>query len=266
MNILFVHDPPDLYGASRALLRIASRLAADGHNVLVVLPGTGPLAGKLVENRVRVTVCPKLAVLKRKSAASAVGLVQLAWNYLLSIGQIWRIVGEFQPDVVHSNSAVVLPAGAVARIRRIPHVWHIREIFADFPKLWIVYQRYIATFSDRIVCVSQAVAEQFHSRIRARKIVVLHDGVPAAEFAEVSPEKVLAFRSRYKLNGNLLVGLVGRIKIGRKGQDVLLNAAARLKPRFPQTRFMFIGSPFPAMKITWSNCESSSGRKAWWKR
>jgi glycosyltransferase involved in cell wall biosynthesis len=140
---------------------------------------------------------------------------------------------------------VVLPAGVVARFRRIPHVWHIREIFSDFPRLWSFYQWYIAVFSDRIVCVSQAVADQFNARIRARKVVVLHDGFPADEFPVVSAAEVQAFRTRYDLNGNLLIGLVGRIKIGRKGQDVLLDAAARLKARFPGTRFMFIGSPFP---------------------
>jgi glycosyltransferase involved in cell wall biosynthesis len=245
MRVLFVHDPPDLYGASRSLLRMASRLSADGHRVLVVLPEDGLLATRLRDSGVQVIAHPHLAVLKRKSARNLGGLAQLCWMFALSMVELFRLVGKFQPDLVHSNSAVVLPAGVVARIRGIPHVWHIREIFADFPKLWIFYRWYIAAFSDRIICVSQAVANQFSPRIRARKVVVLHDGVPVDEFPEVPAAKVQAFRHRYNLNGNLLVGLVGRIKIGRKGQDILLDAAARLKPRFPGTRFAFIGSPFP---------------------
>jgi glycosyltransferase involved in cell wall biosynthesis len=245
MRVLFVHDPPDLYGASRSLLRMASRLSADGHSVLVVLPGDGPLAGKLRDSGVQVVLSARLAVLKRKKAGSISGLTQLCGKFVLSTFELFRLAGKFRPDLIHSNSAVVLPAGVVARMKRIPHVWHIREIFSDFPKLWIFYQWYIAAFSNRIVCVSQAVADQFYPRIRARKIVVLHDGFPADEFPEVPLAKVQAFRHRYNLNGNLLVGLVGRIKIGRKGQDILLEAAARLKPRFPDTRFLFIGSPFP---------------------
>jgi len=245
MRILFVHDPSDLYGASRSLLRMASRLSLDGHSVLVVLPGEGTLAAKLQDSGVRVVSCPRLAVLKRKSARNVTGLAQLLSKFGWSTLDLFRLVGKFQPDLVHSNSAVVLPAGVVARIRRVPHIWHIREIFTDFPKLWILYQWYIAAFSNRIVCVSHAVADQFDSRIRARKVVVLHDGFPAEEFPEVSLAKVQAFRYRYNLNGNFLVGLVGRIKIGRKGQDILLDAAAQLKPRFPDTRFLFVGSPFP---------------------
>jgi glycosyltransferase involved in cell wall biosynthesis len=245
MKLLFVHDPPDLYGASRSLLRMASRLSTDGHIVLVVLPGDGPLADKLRDNGVQVLVSPRLAVLKRKSAGTVNGLAKLCGRFLLSAIELFRLVGKFQPDLIHSNSAVVLPAGVVARMKRIPHVWHIREIFSDFPKLWIFYQWHIAAFSDRIVCVSQAVADQFHPRIRVRKLVVLEDGFPSSEFPEVPLATIQAFRHRYNLNGNLLVGLVGRIKIGRKGQDILLDAAARLKPRFPDTRFIFIGSPFP---------------------
>ncbi len=246
MKILFVHDPPDLYGASRSLLRLASRLSLDGHSVLVVLTGDGSLAGKLRDSGVQVVVRPGLAVVKRKSAGSLSGLARLCGQFVLSVFDLLQLVGKFRPDLIHSNSAAVLPAGIVARIKRIPHIWHIREIFSDFPKLWIFYQWYIAAFSDRIVCVSQAVADQFDPRIRARKVAVLHDGFPASEFPEVPPAQCAGFpRQTYNLNGNLLVGLVGRIKIGRKGQDVLLDAAARLKSRFPDTRFMFIGSPFP---------------------
>lgn len=245
MKVLFVHDPPDLYGASRSLLRMASRLSLDGHGVLVILTGDGPLAGKLRDSGVQVVVHPGLAVLKRKSAESLSGLARLCGQFVLSVFDLFRLTGEFRPDLIHSNSAAVLPAGMVARLKRIPHIWHIREILSDFPRLWIFYQWYIAAFSDRIVCVSQAVANQFAPRIRAGKVAVLHDGFPASEFPEVTPAQVRAFRDTYNLNGNLLVGLVGRIKIGRKGQDVLLDAAARLKSRFPDTRFMFIGSPFP---------------------
>jgi glycosyltransferase involved in cell wall biosynthesis len=245
MKILFVHDPPDLYGASRSLLRMTSRLAQDGHDVLVVVPGDGPLIAKLRDQGVRVTICHRLAVLKRKDSGSIGGLAKLCGKFAASILDVYRLVREFRPDLIHSNSAVVLPAGVVARLKRTPHLWHIREIFSDFPRLWIFYQWYIATFSDRIVPVSEAVAEQFHPRIRARKVVVLYDGIPAAEFPIVPPEQVQAFRRKHNLNGNLLVGLVGRMKIGRKGQDILLDAAARIGPRFPHTRFLFVGSPFP---------------------
>ena len=192
--------------------------ACDGWSQRTRCPsGEGTLAAKLQESGVQVVTFPHMAVLKRRSAGSVGGFARLVWNFILSTIQLFRVAGRFQPDLVQSNSAAVLPAGIVTRIKRIPHLWHIREIFSDFPKVWIFYQWFIFAFSDRIVCVSQAVAEQFHPRIRSQKIVVLYDGIPASEFPNVSLDEIQAFRHKYNINGNLLVGLVGRIKIGRKG-------------------------------------------------
>src|SRR5450759_431597 len=245
MRILFIHDPPDLYGASRSLLRLASRLVLDGHEVLVVVPYDGPLRPPLEVAGVGVKTYPRLAIVTRWGHATLRGFFSLFFSFLLSIPALWRITSDFRPDIVHSNTSLILTPGVVARLRGIPHIWHIREVFAGFPQLWSCYQRYMAAFSDRIVCVSNAVAAQFSSRISREKICVLHNGFPVGEFPEVPPARVMEFRQRYNLDGNLLVGLVGRIKIGRKGQDVLLEAAATLKPRFPNVRFLFIGSPFP---------------------
>ncbi len=106
----------------------------DGHGVLVVLTGCGPLAEKLRDNGVQVVVNHRVAVLKRKSAGSLSGLAQLCGKFVLSVFELFRLAGKFRPDLIHSNSAVVLPAGVVAWLKRIPHVWHIREIFSDFPQ------------------------------------------------------------------------------------------------------------------------------------
>jgi glycosyltransferase involved in cell wall biosynthesis len=38
---------------------------------------------------------------------------------------------------------------------------------------------------------------------------------------------------------------VGRIKFQRKGQEVFVRAAHLLRERFPDARFLCIGSPFP---------------------
>ena len=47
MRILFAGHNADLYGASRALLRLAARLARDGHAVTAALPADGPLRAAL---------------------------------------------------------------------------------------------------------------------------------------------------------------------------------------------------------------------------
>ena len=245
MRILFTHTPPDLYGASRSLLRLTTRLVQDGNFVYVILGDDGPLRPALENAGVTVRVCPQLAVIDRRKYATFAGWLKLGFSFVVSLVQIGRIAGKFKPDIIHTNTALILTPGIVAKLCGIPHVWHIREVFGDFSALWKRYQRFVVFFSTRIICVSHVVAEQFTLSRARQKLFILHNGFPAAEFPEIPAGRVNDFRARYKLDGNPLIGLVGRIKIGRKGQDVFLKAAAGIKSRFPNARFMLIGSPFP---------------------
>jgi glycosyltransferase involved in cell wall biosynthesis len=192
-----------------------------------------------------VDVCPQLAIIDRRKCATYAGWLSLVFNLIMSVIQVRRIAIQFKPDTIHTNTALILTPAVVGKLCGIPHVWHIREVFADFTGLWKRYQPFVVFFSTRILCVSQAVAEQFTLARARQKVVVLPNGFPMAEFPEIPASKTQEFRARYNLNGNPLIGLVGRIKIGRKGQDVFVKAAAGLKPKFPNARFMLIGSPFP---------------------
>jgi glycosyltransferase involved in cell wall biosynthesis len=245
MRILFTHTPPDLYGASRCLLRLTTRLVQDGNAVCVILGADGPLRPALELAGVTVRVCPQLAFIDKRKYAAFSGWLKLGFSFVASLIQIRRITGTFRPDVLHTNTSVILTPGVVAKLCGIPHVWHVREVYAGFTGLWKRYQWFVLFFSSRVICVSREVAEQFTLSRTRQKLCIVHDGLPAAEFPEITASRVKDFRARYKLDGNPLIGLVGRIKIGRKGQDVFLKAAAGIKSRFPNARFMLIGSPFP---------------------
>lgn len=246
MKILFFHSVPDVYGASRSLLRLTAQLSEGGHQILVVLPGDGPLSCLLKRAGVNVTYVPELMIIERERSPQFFGgLARKVRSCPASIIRVARIVKSFRPDCIHTNTSLIVAPALVAKWKRIPHVWHVREIFSDFPKLWVFYQWFMYFFSDVIICVSQAVAAQFNPVIRKRAVEVIYNGFPRREFENVSNERVRAFRDRFGLNGHVLVGLVGRIKIGRKGQDVFVRSAALLKKEFPEVRFLCIGSPFP---------------------
>ncbi|HZV87929.1 MAG TPA: glycosyltransferase [Candidatus Binatus sp.] len=245
MRILFLHGPADLYGASRSLLRLTSRLVREGNCVSVILPADGDLARQLRAEGVLVIVDEELAIVSRQEFRNIWHVLRFARLVFRSCRRLSALVREHSPDVIHTNTALILPGGIVGRLCRIPHICHVREIFVEFSKVWVLYQWFLYMFCDRILCVSHAVAEQFHPRIRARKIQVLHNGFPLDEFNPVPEERVIRFRDSFGLNGQRLIGLVGRIRFGRKGQDVFLRAAAVLKPKFTNLRFLCIGSPFP---------------------
>jgi glycosyltransferase involved in cell wall biosynthesis len=244
MRLLLVQTGSDLYGASRSFARLSSRLVADGHTVLALLPYDGPLVNELRNKGVDTRIETAITILTREKFGSKLKLLQLLVSFPRAVLRMCAIIRAFRPDIVHTNTATAVAPGVAARLCRVPHLWHVREFFEDFRSLWPWYERFMVQFSDRIACVSGPVASQFNSRHQA-KTVILHNGFPREEFEPVPPERTLQFRNRFGLIGCKAVGLVGRIKFGRKGQEVFVRAAAKIKDKFPDARFICIGSPFP---------------------
>ena len=89
--------------------------------------------------------------------------------------------------------------------------------------------------SDAIVAISMCTREQFEPAIQS-KVQVVYDGLNE-EIAFVEESRRQAFRAEFPL-GRTLIGCVGRIKLHRKGQEVLVQAAALLKERFPEAFYV----------------------------
>jgi glycosyltransferase involved in cell wall biosynthesis len=244
-KILFIHSGSDLYGASRCLLRLATGLRKNGDQILAIIPEEGPLVNEFEKNDIDFVIMPDLPVFTRKKIHSVKGIVSLIAGIFTSTRKLLLQIRKFKPDLLHTNTAIILSPGIAAKIASLPHFWHIREFFVDFPNFWKLYQWYIAFFSTRILCMSQEVAKQFAHPIH-KKIEVVYDGISMDEFVPVTPLRVSQFREKYGFNPEkLTVGVVGRIKFKRKGQEILVEAAAKLRDEFPNVQYACIGSPFP---------------------
>jgi glycosyltransferase involved in cell wall biosynthesis len=184
-------------------------------------------------------------ITRQRHSRGLAGALGLMLDLLSSLLTLWTLARKFKPDIIHTNTAVIFSPGLVARLVGAGHVWHVREVFVEFPRYWRWYQWYMSGLSDKIVCMSAAVADQFHEGIRRQKVLVIYDGFPTSEFEPVDEGRVKAFRDKFALEGFTLVGVVGRIKFGRKGQEFFVKAASLLKNKYPRARFLLIGSPFP---------------------
>jgi glycosyltransferase involved in cell wall biosynthesis len=245
LKILFIHSGVDLYGASRSLLRLSTRLVKDGHEVYAVLPSNGQLCPELQKEGVHVIIQKGLMTIVREEHKRTIQFIRLIFRYIATIIQLLVIIKPLNPDIIHTMTAVIPSPAIAAKILRKTHIWHIRESFSEFPTLWKFYQQYIYTFSDRIISVSTPVSEQFTPRHR-KKITVLYNGFPEEEFLPVDESRIAHFREQFGLKeNNIVVGVVGRIKFLRKGQEVFVEAAGLLREKYPNARFLCIGSPFP---------------------
>jgi glycosyltransferase involved in cell wall biosynthesis len=247
MKVLFVNHNSDLYGASRSLARMAIRLANDGGDVHVVLPSYGPLADKLKAAGITCHMLPALAVIDRASLITWRGRLRFISKLLVSPFQLASLIRSLHPDLVHTNVSVIVASGLSARMTRLPHILHVREFYDEFKAVWPWYRRYLMTTTDRIICVSEAVAKQFPP---SKKVFVLHNGFPRNEFMTPQIGRIDAFRRHIHAQpADILVGLPGRIKLKRKGQEVFIRAAALLSARHPEARFIIIGAPFAGNEL-----------------
>jgi len=244
MRILLVANPSDMYGASRSLLRLTSQLVRDGHEVEVILPNDGPLRPRLDEAGVRTLIQTDLPIIARRNLRTPLACLHWLWQVVTSTIRLTAHIRASRPDIVHTNTAVLVSPALAAKLCGTPHVWHVREFCADVSRLWPVYQWFMYAFASVIVCISEAVASQFHSRIRSRRVVVIHCGIPADELTPPAAKRVADFRQKHSLTGRPLVGVVGRIHLDQKGQDVFVQAAAALALRFPEAGFVVVGSAF----------------------
>ncbi|MBI3416137.1 MAG: glycosyltransferase [Verrucomicrobia bacterium] len=241
LRILYVHNSADIYGASRSLLRLLGALDRAKFSPLVVLPEDGPLRPLIEARQIEVVIHPGLSVINRQVFHSW-RLIWLFGQFPLSVTYLWRLIRRCKIDLVHTNTGVILSPALAARLGGVPHVWHVRDWFQEFRRFWPWYARYITGCSRCVLAVSEAIAAQFPRR---EKVLVFHNGFSLDEFAVPRDALALEFRRKWKLENEFVVGCVGRIKLVRKGQEVLIRAAALLAQRGRRAKFVIVGSPAP---------------------
>jgi len=184
----------------------------------VVLPDHGELAASLRGAGVEVQVRP-LAVLRR-SLMSPRGVSRVAAAWAADAGGLGRLARTRAVALVHTNTSVTLGGAAVARIAGVPHVWHVREIYAGFERWFPAYRRLLLT-ADALPCVSKATCQQFDADPAA---MTIYDGLG------VAPGRAPRAQARTALGlgpDARVVAVLGRIS-GWKGQDVAVRALALL--------------------------------------
>ena len=79
----------------------------------------------------------------------------------------------------------------------------------------------------------------------AKKITVINNGFPMDEFDVDQPRLRADLREKLGLGDAFVVGCVGRIKFVRKGQEILVQAAALLEAKGIHAKYLIVGTAFP---------------------
>jgi len=144
-----------------------------------------------------------------------------------------RFLRRRRPDVVHANTLYTLPEAAIARALGLPVLFHVHEMLP--PKGRLV-PRAVDVLGIEAAAVSRACAAAFAggggSRSRAPRVV--------HESAVVPP----APRPPRRPGDPLVVGTVGWV-CERKGTDVFLDVARRVRAAMPDVELRLVGPTTP---------------------
>lgn len=244
MRIVHVITRLIVGGAQENTLLSCEGQHALGHDVtLVTGPAEGP-EGSLLQRAqstgYRVEILPEMkrAILPGKDLKT-----------FLALKRLYR---QLNPDIIHTHSskAGILGRWAAADVRRrgcgVVHTIHGLAFTASTrPAVNTVYkylERSAAHYSDRIVCVADAMAQQSLAENigTPAQYVTVYSGMETGAFIN-PPVPRETTRQRLGLSpDHIAVGTIARL-FHLKGHEDLIALAPDLCRKFPTLRFLWVG-------------------------
>jgi glycosyltransferase involved in cell wall biosynthesis len=221
-KIVFVITKSNWGGAQRYVYDLATSLPFSEYDPVVILGGDGILKYKLELKKVRTISLPSLQRdinIKKE---------------LLSFYELYKILKNEKPDIVHLNSSKAGGLGAIIcrllRIKKIiftAHAWAFNENRKAFEKIIITIAHFLTVFfSHKSIAVSESVKNQIsHLPFLSKKITVIHLGIHPPDFLDRNTA-----RERLGIpNENYSLGTIAELH-PIKGLEYAIEAISLLRP------------------------------------
>jgi len=232
MNILFVGHEENLNGASLSLLGMIDEMI-DNNNIYVLTSfKEGPFIEELKKRNINIIYSRyyRWMIYKQKNKFKwiikrIIALALCLINYL-SAYKLKNLIKKEKIEIIHTNSGVINIGAILGKLCDVPHIWHLREYGQeDFNFYYVFSQKYSYKFieglSDRVVVVSNALAEKYKKFIDQNKIEVIHNGINSMCLQEKN------FKRKAESIKITICGRIGEAK----GQKEAILAINELKNR-----------------------------------
>jgi glycosyltransferase involved in cell wall biosynthesis len=210
-------------GQNQVLLTVLGLQALGHRTALVAQPN-----GELVR---RATGCPDLI------SIASVGEVDLPAAWRLS-----RALKKLNPAIVQAHDAQGVAMVALARslVRLEPQPRFVVSRRVDFHIQRNIFSRWKYSQVDRFLCASEAIRTMIiEDGIPLERTETLHEGIDF-KLVEASPGLNLYKEFQFP-KGTYIVGNVAAL-VPHKGQQFLIEAAAKVISRIPNVRFVILGA------------------------
>jgi glycosyltransferase involved in cell wall biosynthesis len=250
VKIVYLNPTGQLGGAERVLLDLLASLRAvkPDWSTQLIVASEGPLAERAFALGVPTTVLPFPPSIARigdsqagGARASRVRRLTLLPRLGLAIGaatsyvrELHKILGQMEPDVLHTNGFKMHVLGVWARPSRVPVVWHIHDYVRRRPLMSKLLKIH-ASRCAAVVANSDDVRRDVRIALGDHQIAYsVHNGLDLTRFCPVGPTLDLdALADLPKTApGEIRVGLLGTLARW-KGHSVFLRAISLLPSALP---------------------------------
>lgn len=127
---------------------------------------------------------------------------------IVSYVLLQRVINSFKPDIIHTNVGVYSIGYRLARLNKIPHIWHIREFQTLDMNVKIIggLNRRKKLFNNNFnipIAITKSIYDYFELQRNQRSLVV-YNGIKSRDEIVFNPEK-----ERYLLYVGQIVGFKG---------------------------------------------------------
>jgi glycosyltransferase involved in cell wall biosynthesis len=150
-----------------------------------------------------------------------------------------RVAEAVGPDLVHAYSVRAGLAAALVPRWRLPLIVHVHDVLPDGLAATAI-ARLIGARAELTLTNSEHTARRLRERGFRGPLWTVHEGIDLRRFDPAAVDRGQA-RARLGLGPDAIaLGLVGQITPW-KGQDVAIEALARLRSAHPRTRLLVVG-------------------------
>ena len=243
VKVLHIITRMILGGAQENTLLTCEGLMRSGRWDVTLLtgPAIGP-EGELIQ-RARDSGVPMIILPQLRRAVHP-------WRDAASTASLLRIIRHLSPDIVHTHSSKAGALGRLAaRAARVPVIVHtIHGLpfheYQSRAEYWayVLVERLAARWTDRIVCVADAMA---HKALlagvgRPGQYVTVYSGMETDTFLDAGRLREEVRRSFGFAPEDVVIGKVARL-FDLKGHKYVLEAAPHVLRRCPRVKFLFVG-------------------------
>jgi len=246
-KILYIHNTPQICGATNRLLEIIDNLDRSFYDPHVIMPYYGEAVKVFLDSGAKVKIIKEITDYPHAEGAYDPIRSFRPWYQIskllilpLSTIRILRIINKLKCDLIHINSTTILSSIIASGLAKGKCIVHVREVLRKgnfgIRRLFISY--IIKICADKIISISKHGAKIIGDH---ENISIVYDGVDLDYLKPRDLNKRL--RDKFSLsNDTFFIGYMGGA-IHHKGIITLIKAAKIVVDNFCDVKFLIVGYP-----------------------